>query len=301
MIIWNDENDKKEVKEDNNIKIAYYNLANAQADEKSESYRYAQREHLIIDAINEAEPDILSVMELRVCSDVARTRLFTPEELAIRLSNGTRLEIAACKPQNLDDKAFWRATLYNADKVDHVQSFCRFALAPVFGSPAPQDRGVMFLFSKFREIASGRTFWVINSHLPIALKEKLKSVQWLNENVPTICGETPVATAANPLAAPVVGFETPLVFYGGDQNTFFDDGGHDQMALFLQKWDHLSAEASPTFESFPQDPTQTVSTLDHIFCLSGANDRYEKVGNAMALPANRASDHYLMTVTVKIL
>lgn len=283
------------------IKLAWFNVANARNDEASEAYRFAQREQQVHAAIKASAPDVVCVLELRVCSDLGKTRSVPPEELGVRMASATGMSIAALRPQNLDHMAFWRMTMYNAEKLTHLKSSCHWAIPSVFGSTKVAERGVMFIFSQFEIRDDGgdvlkkdghksaqKRFWVINAHMPIAEEEKLRCVQWLNANAARIC-------SADDAAA------NPLIFYGGDQNTFFDLRGNDMMTEFAKCWTHLSADAKPTFRSFPQDPVQATSTLDHIFVHNYQNvaDKYKIVTPASATDTG-ASDHFLMSISVEI-
>lgn len=291
------ETPQETVKSSHKVKLSWFNVANAKNDEDSREHRYSQREDGIHDAIKKSQSDVCCILELRVCSDINKTRKLMPEELATRLSKNTNLNIAALRPQNLDHMAFWRATFYNNESVTPLQTFCKWAIPPVFGSTLVSERGVMLIFTQFKtpawtwlgEYAKGndhKTFWVVNSHMPMALDEKLRVIQYMNDNAVNHCIEA--------------GDTEPLIFYGGDQNTFFDEGGQEMMDLFAEKWDHLSTEASPTFHSFPHDKFQATSTLDHIFVNKGMEHRYKKVGLATATDTG-ASDHFLMSVEIELL
>ena len=98
----------------NTIKFAWWNIANASNDEKSELYRYAQREEGVVKSLIEyGEFGQVSIMELRVCQNKDKTRKLMPEELGCNLAKLCNLSIAAMRPQNLDYMSFWRMNLYN--------------------------------------------------------------------------------------------------------------------------------------------------------------------------------------------
>jgi hypothetical protein len=67
------------------IRISWYNIANAAADDKSETHRYSQREPNVIDQIIKSNSDVISLSELRMCYDVNLKKRRMPEELAINL------------------------------------------------------------------------------------------------------------------------------------------------------------------------------------------------------------------------
>lgn len=276
------------------VKLSWFNVANARNDEASAQYRYAQREQRVIDAVASSGSDVVSILELRLCSDLEKTRLVPPEELGIRMASAVGMQVAALRPQNLDAMAFWRMTMFNATKLIHLQSACHWAIPSVFESSKVAERGVMFIFSQFAlKCDQQKRFWVINAHMPIAEEEKMRCVAWLNENAVDICSRAAATTIAKKEAAAAA----PTIFYGGDQNTFFDLRGGEMMSEFAKHWTHLSGDAQPTFKSFPQDPVQTTSTLDHIFVNHGA--RY-RIVDVTATDTAGASDHFLMSTTVKI-
>lgn len=283
----------------NTVKLSWFNVANARNDEASAQYRYAQRESRVIDAVASSGSDVVSILELRLCSDLEKTRLVPPEELGIRMASAVGMQVAALRPQNLDAMAFWRMTMFNADKLIHLQSACHWAIPSVFESSKVADRGVMFIFSQFAlKCDRQKRFWVINAHMPIAEEEKMRCVAWLNENAVDICNRAAatIAKGEKQVAATTTA-AAPTIFYGGDQNTFFDLRGGEMMSEFAKRWTHLSVDAQPTFKSFPQDPVQTTSTLDHIFVNHGA--RYQ-VTDVTATDTAGASDHFFMSTMVKI-
>ncbi len=272
--------------EGNIIKLSWFNVANAANDEKHEDYRFAIRQCAVHNAIEQSNSDNMSILELRVCNSISKTQKLSPEILGIAMSVDTKLEIAALKPQNLDYMSFWRMNLYNSKKIMPLHSFCKWAIDPVYGTQDVAKRGIMLLFTNYITLStSPKIFWVINSHMPMALAEKIETIKWLNAHAVKTCLE----------------FDSdPLIFYGGDQNTFFDEGGDEMMELFSKQWTHLSAEATPTFKSFPHDKIQTTSTLDHIFVNVNKETRFKKIGAATAIDTG-TSDHFLMSVVVELL
>ncbi|AYV77490.1 MAG: hypothetical protein Dasosvirus4_11 [Dasosvirus sp.] len=270
---------------DDYLSLSFGNLANASNDEKSENYRYAQREDMLHKTISEMKTDSFCALEFRVCSNKSKTRKLQPEELGVRLSKNTGLSLATLKPQNLDYMAFWRGTFYNKNKLRPLQSFARYAINPVFGSTVVSERGVMLLFTQYEEKQSKKQFWVINTHMPIAQKEKMIVVKWFNDNAVKECQ--------------LAGDKNPLIILGGDMNTFFDDGGQDMMDLFSEQWIHLTGNLKKTFKSFPQDPVQTTSQLDHIFVNKQAVQRIKIIKPATATFTD-ASDHAFLTIFAQL-
>jgi hypothetical protein len=272
------------------VTLSWFNIANASNDEKSELYRFAQRKHKVVRDINASKSDVVCLMELRV-SDLERTRKVLPEEIAIDIAAQTGSKIAFLRPQNLDELAFWRCTLYNPNKINHKGSFYKFAINPVMGSVEQKDRGVMLMFSWFEEKSSGKTFWVINSHMPIATDLKLKTVDWVNASAVKFCQQ--------------YGDYNPTIFYGGDQNTFFDlpGDGDAMMDKFDEMWYHLTKGLTSTFKSFPHDSVQTKSILDHILVNNEAKDKIALSTlkfNAIAFEdIDRANDHDLISVEIE--
>jgi hypothetical protein len=97
----------------------------------------------------------------------------------------------------------------------------------------------------------------------------------------------------------------PLIFYGGDQNTFFDkeNDGKVMIDLFKEKRTHLSSNLECTFKSFPQDKFQGTSVLDHIFVNTKAKDRFklvDGVAEVMEDMNGSASDHFLVSIRIII-
>lgn len=233
------------------VTVGFFNLANGYADESVEGFRYSDRLPMILRDIETAGCDILCASEFRACKTVDKRTIMSPFQLVNELSKLCKMDVASGFPQNLDGWGFWRATFYNSEKLDHFASFSRFAVIPKVGtkitgnkdieSPNPQDRGVMVMFSRFIRKSDEKPFWVINMHMPMPLGMKLETIDWLNKYAHQICQE----------------YDTdPVIFYGGDQNTFFDREDRDgfkMMDKFAEKWEHLSEKVTATFTSFPHD------------------------------------------------
>lgn len=272
--------------------IGFGNLANAANDEKHEKFRFGARESKIHDTISTIKPHVFAASELRTCMDKTNKFQLTPTQIAINLSKGTCLSIADCRPQNLDPMSFWRSTLFDPSKLQMNASGCEWAIEPVFGSFKVEERGVMLLFTQFSTLDKRHTFWVINSHMPIAKAQKLKVIEWLNKNAEDTCKNRWKD-------------ETPIIFYGGDQNTFFNSktlfqtDGKEMMTLFSEKWIHVTPDIKETFRSFPHDSFQGTDVLDHIFLNKSAQDKVKIL--AATAHDTGASDHYFLTVAVDFL
>eukprot|EP00300_Choanocystis_sp_HF-7_P003060 c12306_g1_i1.p1 GENE.c12306_g1_i1~~c12306_g1_i1.p1 ORF type:complete len:347 (+),score=57.76 c12306_g1_i1:474-1514(+) len=193
-------------------------------------------------------------------------RSYSPEQVALALAQATGLTIAAARPQNLDERCFWRATLFDASKVSHLQSFCKFPIAPRIGGRTNQERGVMVLFSQFRVLGAkpgGRqTFWVLNLHFPQETDLKLAAICWLNAHAASTCEKKNACDAAFP----------PLIFAGGDLNTYFDRDGQELLNALAARWTRLSSAVEFTFRHLPfESHKQRMSLLDHIFVHQAAS------------------------------
>lgn len=295
--------------------IAWWNVANAMNDEASENHRYMQRENQIVSMINlDIVKDVVCISEIRTCWDETKQSKIPAEVVGQRLANKCNMEIASLRPQNLDHLSFWRMTMYNKETTYHLQSFCRWAIPPVFASSKPEDRGVMLIFSQFirkqadeqqqqqqystekqsQMIKENSTYWVINSHMPLQLDLKMKTIYWLNENAISICQQEThnLLKELDVKYNEKVNLKTPLIFYGGDQNTFMDNGGQSMIDEMKNKWEHLSDPSIPTFKSFPHDKFQTISTLDHVFVMKQPQDMVLK--STVTVIQSDASDHALM-------
>jgi endonuclease/exonuclease/phosphatase family metal-dependent hydrolase len=277
--------------------IGFGNLANAAGDEKVDQYRFGTRETEIHDAVRKLKPDVFAASELRICADKDKTTQLQPSQIATRLASGSEMELADCRPQNLDAMSFWRATIFRPGTIKHRVSGSQWAIPPIFGSNKVEERGVMLLFSQFEVIATKTLFWVINSHMPIATAEKLKTIDWLNANAERVCQTW--------------GDAKPIIIYGGDQNTFFPGptlaqvDGKEMMDKFATGgWIHASHAIETTFRAFPHDPFRKMkpdgtSLLDHIFINASAKERIRIHG--VAAHDTGASDHFFLTISLSIL
>lgn len=272
----------------NGIVISWYNIANAANDELSSNYRYSQRESEIIKTIKYSQSDIVNIAELRLCSDLSGKRQRWPDEIAYTLAKRLNMNVGFLRPQNVSEYSFWRTTLFNSKKVKHIKNKYAYAIQPKNGCKAESDRGVMLMFSQFCH--NNKLFWVVNSHMPINTQLKLETILWLNKNAEKICTDSD---------------DIPLIFYGGDQNTFFDkpDDGCQMMELFSKKWTHLSGDIKTTFKSFPHNKIQTESILDHIFVNTAATHKFKMVTKQKAIDKVEkvASDHYLLCINIELL
>ncbi|AYV77487.1 MAG: hypothetical protein Dasosvirus4_8 [Dasosvirus sp.] len=272
------------------VYLSWGNLANAVNDEKNEDGRYIKREKGLHEAIKELKTDSFCAMEFRKCLNDDKSEMVQPEQLGDRLSEGTGLEIATLRPQNLDEMCFWRGTFYNKKKLKPLQSFCKYAVNPVFGSKVVAERGVMLLFTQYVVKKTQKVFWVINVHMPMALPEKLATIKWLNDNAVEECKKA--------------GDPDPLVFCGGDMNTFFKDlgngaGGQEMMDLFSNQWVYLTSNIEESFKAFKHDPLQITCLLDHIFVNKHQEKKYKLI-KSYAIDTGM-SDHYFMNIVVRLL
>jgi hypothetical protein len=278
------------------VTIGYGNIANSVGDEKVKTHRFAMREQAIHDAIVSIKTDVFAASELRICSDKDEKSQLQPVQIATRMADGTKMKLADCRPQNLDAMAFWRATLYNPAKVKMLASGSEWAVNPVFGSNVVAERGVMLMFTQF---AFGEhKFWVINSHMPMATAEKLKTIDWLNTNAERVCKER-------------WGDNDPVILYGGDQNTFFPGptlaqvDGKEMLDHFAAGgWVHVSKDIKTTFRAFPHDPyvklnPEGTSLLDHIF-VNATGAKKIKIHD-VAAHDTKASDHFFLTCAISFL
>ena len=258
--------------------LAFGNLANAVRDEKSETHRFGVREHKLHEYLRSSGYDVFAASELRSCQSRDRSRIMSPVSIAERMAREGGLGLVDARPNNLDGMCFWRATLCSS-RVVPLRSECRWAIPPVVGSTAVSDRGVMLLFTQFR--AGHHTFWVINSHMPWASVDKLKTVDWLNQHAEAACLEW--------------GDSDPVILYGGDQNTWPAQDSKEMMAKFATGWVHLSSNVKRTWSPYPhdvlQDPTDVTDLLDHIFVNARACSRIRLVEPAVAVDTG-TSDHY---------
>lgn len=280
------------------LKIGFLNLANAKADEDVDAFRFGAREARLHASIRALNLDVLAASELRQCMDPTRQMQLAPAQIAMRLALGTGTELADARPQNLSELSFWRATVYNAGKLRMLVSGSEWAIPPVYGSDKVAERGVMLLFTQFavREEKGDTTkFWVINSHMPLATAEKLKTIDWLNANAERVCKQRWKD-------------EHPILIYGGDQNTFFPGptlaqvDGKEMMEQFaVGGWIHASAGVKTSFRAFPHDPFRKLnpdgtSLLDHIFVNGAAGDRI--VIHRSDAHDTGASDHFAVALSI---
>jgi len=279
---------------DNSIEICFGNLANAFNDESSDTYRFGKRENNLHKLLKNHNFDVFCASELRICMDENKTTQLTPSSIAHRISTNTQLELADCRPQNLDAMAFWRATFYNKKNVVPLVSGCEWAIPPVFGSNIVAERGVMVMFTQFKVLSSNKLFWTINSHMPLAKTEKLKTIEWLNNHAESICEKR-------------WNDKSPIIFYGGDQNTFWDNDdkgdGNDMMDEFKKGWTHLTNNIKISFKSFPHDKFQGTSLLDHIFVNKSAIDKIKlieskSIDTTPTSNCGTVSDHYFLSIIV---
>jgi endonuclease/exonuclease/phosphatase family metal-dependent hydrolase len=119
--------------------------------------------------------------------------------------------------------------------------------------------------------------------MPIAQNLKMEAIRWLNGNAVAVCRG--------------LGDQDPLIFYMGDQNTFFDDGGQEMMDEFAKAWTHLTPHLHHTFKSFPHDLVQTTSMLDHIFVNHCGLGRFRVASLAQAIDTG-ASDHFMIVIDI---
>lgn len=283
------------------VTVVYGNVANSAGDEQVATHRFAVREKAVHEAVVATSADVFAASELRICLDKEGKSQLQPVQIAQRMAKGTNLEVADCRPQNLDRMAFWRTTLFNPSKLKMIVSGSVWAVAPVFGSNVVAERGVMLMFTQF---AFGKhKFWVINSHMPMATPEKLKTIDWLNANAESTCKK--ICTDSKP-ALPCD--DEPVILYGGDQNTFFPGptlaqvDGKDMLDRFAAGgWVHVSKDIKTTFRAFPHDPytklnPEGTSLLDHVF-VNASGIKKIKIHSVVAHDT-KASDHFFLACTI---
>jgi hypothetical protein len=287
------------------IRLCFYNIANSKNDDLSATHRYAQREESILSTIYFIHPDVLALSELRICKNLAGNAKYMPEQIASNISFNTELHIAALRPNNLSEMCLWRSTMHS-NKVKHIYSFCEYAINPVFGSERIDERGVMMIFSQFRDVTSRKDFWVINSHMPIETCLKLKTIRWLNENAEKLCKERQDFDYYSYEEFLELQSKSPIIFYGGNQNTFENIDVDEMMAEFSNSWTHLSENVYCTFESFPHNKFQGSGVLDHIFVNTSSvnTGQYEIIGQPFVYETdyfngNNASNHLPLCVDIK--
>ncbi len=277
--------DDNRTKKNYPIVIGVLNLANSQMDEQNDDYRFGKRLENIKGVLEDhfETIDVLCLSEIRVCKDANGDKELSPVQITTDIAEAADFAIAALNPVNLTRLSFWRAALHHKETVIPIKTIC------INPFPVEHDR-IMISFHKFKHTNLGDIFWVIHNHMPMKIEEKMKTIRWLNDNALKICwnenedGDSSFA---------------PVMFYGGDQNTFFDvaDDGDRMMAEFKKGgWMDLTSGIKQTFQAFPHNPTQITSKLDHWFVYETKTPSKINIVRAQTVHMYPDSDHDLILI-----
>jgi len=152
-------------------------------------------------------------------------------------------------PVNATPLSFWRAILYNPNKVFPSQTIVKWVPEDnVYTTDFPNDPekkfGVMLQFVKFYPISNNKVhfnnpFWIINVHFPLTHYSKMKTIECLKMYCNVICRNVPT-----------------LIM--GDMNIFMDDGGAEELNELSSFSYNVTSEdkINETFASFPHDIMQ---------------------------------------------
>lgn len=270
--------------QNNAIRLGVFNIANSKIDEDSE-YRLGNRLEDIQEKIPELGIHVLCVSELRTCYDEKKEEKTPPAAILRDLAWPNGFDISALDPVNLDELSFWRGALHNTIHVQHLQTFCVRHFIP-------STNRIMISFHQYKQVYSDHTFWVIHNHMPMPIAQKLDVIRWLNDRAVMECWKREGERVLN--CIPI----DPIVFYGGDQNTFFDipEDGPKMMELFKEGgWIDLTSDIKQTFRSFPNNPLQIQSKLDHWFVHVTSLSSIEII-KANAIDMEQLSDHFILTL-----
>lgn len=253
------------------------NLANAQMDEQCPA-RFGLRQDHIYETLVDLTPceEVLCLSELRTCMDTDPDVQLHPTEIVHRIATRTGYSIAIAAPNNMSERSFWKATLYNRDLVKHLASGTINIDVPDL------KHATNLLWSKFQwksPESPDQVVYVINIHYPI--KGQVKVARWFTDNITSLLSVS----------------ERDQVVFIGDCNTFMDIDGALQLETLKERFT-MPEHHQITFKSFPHNDWQGESVLDHAGVLSGP---YAAPATFNTYPVDhRYSDHAVVELRLQM-
>lgn len=257
------------------VKFMTYNILKFESEGK-----WQQRRDAVIETIEQADPDVLAIQELRTPQEVDFERVFTDYH---HISAGN---------QDPDERSFSNAIFIKKDRFRFLD-YGHFWFSATPETPSNQWRNKiprLCLWSRIEDLPTGRTFYLYNVHLDHRnSRARLKSVSLLADRIKRRQHRDPYVVAGD---FNVNSGNTVIRCMQSGPISRTDDC---QRVRLVDCFDtsHFHQTSNGTFNELPK--SLVLERIDYIFVPS-----FVQVLAGRIIPDQGASDHNPVTATVRL-